>query len=175
MKKKILLITLVLLICVGLGFFIYLPKNIDTILKRIEYPFEVGEVLKSYQIEENLTCVLYTNKEKHNELQNVLIRKTGIFYKIIEMNGSLTIEKPNTLESGQLRSNLLISWYDKSDKYVVMGVAYDEDVEKINYLNHELMKLDVNGYRLFYGFGRGEYKVYELFDANGSHLEHIKE
>ena len=70
---------------------------------------------------------------------------------------------------------MLISWYNKSDKYVVMAVAYDEDVSRITYFNQELMQLNVNGYRLFYGYGIGEYEVYELFDENGNRLEHIKE
>lgn len=70
---------------------------------------------------------------------------------------------------------MLISWYDKSDKYVVIAVAYDEDVVSIIYPDQELEQLNVNGYRLFYGFGIGEYEVYELLDKNGNRLEHIKE
>lgn len=164
-----------MLICVGIGLFIYLPKDVYTALGRIKHPFEVGEILTTQQIEENLTLAIYTNKEKNNELQNALIEKTGIFHKVIEMNGSLSIDKPKKLQSGDLRTQMLISWYDKSDKYVVMAVAYDEDVSGITYLNQELMQLNVNGYRLFYGYGIGEYEVYELFDENGNLLEHIKE
>ena len=69
----------------------------------------------------------------------------------------------------------LVSWYDKSDKYVVMAVAYDEDVAAITYQNQELTPLDINGYHLFYGTGTGKYEVYELFDQEGNRLEHIKE
>lgn len=174
-KSKILLIILAILICFGIGLYIYLPKSIDTVLNRIQHPFEVGEVLKTYQIEENLTLTIYTNKEKNNELQNVLIEKTGVFYDVIEMNGSLSIDKPKKLESGDLRAQMLISWYDKSDKYVVMAVAYDEDVSDITYLNQELIQLNANGYRLFYGYGVGEYEEYELFNKNGTRLGHIKE
>ena len=56
-----------------------------------------------------------------------------------------------------------------------MAVGYDEDVSTITYLNQELMQLNVNGYRLFFGYGVGEYEIYELFDKNGNRLEHIKE
>ena len=60
-------------------------------------------------------------------------------------------------------------------KYVVMAVAYDEDVAAITYQNQELTPLDINGYHLFYGTGTGKYEVYELFDQEGNRLEHIKE
>lgn len=170
-KGKMILATLIVLI----GMVMYFPKNIDAALNRIKHPFEVGEVLVAQEIEENLTVVIYTNQQNNTQLQNALIQKTVIFYRVIERNGSLTIEKPKMLESGELRANILISWYDKSDKYVVMAVAYDEDVESVTYLNQELQKININGYRLFYGYGSGEYEVYELFDKNGNLLEHIKE
>ncbi len=51
------------------------------------------------------------------------------------MNGFLNIEIPQKLDSGDLRTQVLVSWYDKSDKYVVMAVAYDEDVAAITYQN----------------------------------------
>lgn len=62
-----------------------------------------------------------------------------------------------------------------SKPYVVMAVAYDEDVAAITYQNQELTPLDINGYHLFYGTGTGKYEVYELFDQEGNRLEHIKE
>ena len=140
------------------------------------YPFEVGEILASQQIDENLTAVIYTNKEEKSNLQNAIVRKRGIFYDVIETNGSVHIEKPKQLESGQLRTQVLISWYDKSDKYVIMAVAYDEDVSTITYLNQELIQLNVNGYRLFWGYGIGEYdEMLHMFDKNGNCLEQIKE
>ena len=149
-------------------------SNLETTLI-YAYPFEVGEILASQQIDENLTAVIYTNKEEKSNLQNAIVRKRGIFYDVIETNGSVHIEKPKQLESGQLRTQALISWYDKSDKYVIMAVAYDEDVSTITYLNQELIQLNVNGYRLFWGYGIGEYDEMHMFDKNGNCLEQIKE
>lgn len=174
-KGNMILAVLIVLIGTLIGLVMYFPKNIDTALNRIQHPFEAGEILAAQEIEENLTAVLYTNRRNNTQLQNALIRKTGIFYKVVDRKGSLTIEKPKTLESGELRADVLISWYDKSDKYIVMAVAYDEDVESVTYLDQELKKLNINGYRLFYGYGSGEYGMYELFDKNGNRLEHIKE
>jgi len=155
--------------------FVHRRKSIENALNRIKYPFEVGEILASQQIDENLTAVIYTNKEEKSNLQNAIVRKRGIFYDVIETNGSVHIEKPKQLESGQLRTQVLISWYDKSDKYVIMAVAYDEDVSTITYLNQELIQLNVNGYRLFLGYGIGEYDEMHMFDKNGNCLEQIKE
>lgn len=174
-KGKMILAAPIVLVGVTICLVMYFPKNIDAALNRIKYPFEVGEVLAAREIEENLTAVIYTNQQNNTQLQNALIRKTGIFYRVVDMNGSLTVEKPEMLESGEPRANILISWYDKSDKYVVMAVAYDEDVESVTYLNQELEEINMNGYRLFYGYGSGAYEVYELFDKNGNRLEHIKE
>lgn len=174
-KGNIILAALIVLAGVLLGLVIYFPKNIDAALRRIQYPFEVGEVLATQQIEEDLTAVIYTNRQDSTQLQNALIRKTGIFYKVVDRNGSLTMEKPRALESGALRADILISWYDRSDKYVVMAVAYDEDVASVTYLDQALQELNINGYRLFYGYGSGAYEVYALFDGNGNRLEHIKE
>ena len=56
-----------------------------------------------------------------------------------------------------------------------MAVAYDEDVSTITYLNQELIQLNVNGYRLFWGYGIGEYDEMDMFDKNGNCLEQIKE
>lgn len=174
-KGRIIFATIIVLAGAMISFVIYFPKNIDTALNRIQHPFEVGEVLATQEIEENLTAVIYTNQQNNTQLQNALIRKAGIFYRVVDMNGSLTIEKPKMLESGEPRANILISWYDKSYKYVVMAVAYDEDVKSVTYLDQELQEININGYRLFYGYGSGEYEVYELFDKNGNRLEHIKE
>ena len=174
-KRKILFISLLALLGVVIGFIIYFPKSIDSVLNRIKYPFEVGEILTTQQIDENLIVVIYTNKEDSSKLQNAIIQKTGIFYAVVEVNGSLNIEKPQKLDSGDLRTQLLISWYNKSDKYVVMAVAYDEDVAAITYRNQELTQLNINGYHLFYGNGTGKYEVPELFDKEGRRLERIKE
>ena len=174
-NRKLIFIGLFIFLSVVIGSFIYFPKSIDTALNRIKYPFEVGEILTSQQIDENLIVVIYTNKNNNNELQNAIIQKNSIFYSVVEMNGSLNIEIPQKLDSGDLRTQVLVSWYDKSDKYVVMAVAYDEDVAAITYQNQELTPLDINGYHLFYGTGTGKYEVYELFDQEGNRLEHIKE
>ena len=174
-NRKLIFIGLFIFLSVVIGSFIYFPKSIDTALNRTKYPFEVGEILTSQQIDENLIVVIYTNKNNNNELQNAIIQKNSIFYSVVEMNGSLNIEIPQKLDSGDLRTQVLVSWYDKSDKYVVMAVAYDEDVAAITYQNQELTPLDINGYHLFYGTGTGKYEVYELFDQEGNRLEHIKE
>ena len=65
---------------------------------------------------------------------------------------------------------------DIGKTYVIMAVAYDEDVSTITYLNQELIQLNVNGYRLFWGYGIGEYdEMLHMFDKNGNCLEQIKE
>ena len=127
-----------------------------------------------------ISFFMYFPKSIENALNRIkypfeVVRKRGIFYDVIETNGSVHIEKPKQLESGQLRTQVLISWYDKSDKYVIMAVAYDEDVSTITYLNQELIQLNVNGYRLFWGYGIGEYDEMHMFDKNGNCLEQIKE
>ena len=174
-KRAIFLIVLIIIFGVGISFFMYFPKSIENALNRIKYPFEVGEILASQQIDENLTAVIYTNKEEKSNLQNAIVRKRGIFYDVIETNGSVHIEKPKQLESGQLRTQALISWYDKSDKYVIMAVAYDDDVSSIWYLYQDLIQLNLNGYRLFWGYGIGEYDEMHMFDNNGNCLEQIME
>lgn len=173
-KRKLILLGLLIFLSVVIGSIIYFPKSIDSALNRIKYPFEVGEILITQQIDKNLIVAIYTNKEDSSKLQNAIIQKNGIYYRVVEVNGSLHIEKPQKLDSGGLRTQALISWYNKSDKYVVMAVAYDEDVAAITY-HQELTQLDINGYHLFYGTGIGEYEVYELFDREGNRLEHTKE
>ena len=93
-KRAIFLIVLIIIFGVGISFFMYFPKSIENALNRIKYPFEVGEILASQQIDENLTAVIYTNKEEKSNLQNAIVRKRGIFYDVIETNGSVHIEKP---------------------------------------------------------------------------------
>lgn len=173
-NRKLIFIGLFIFLSVVIGSFIYFPKSIDTALNRIKYPFEVGEILTSQQIDENLIVVIYTNKIIIMNSRTLSYKKQ-YFYSVVEMNGSLNIEIPQKLDSGDLRTQVLVSWYDKSDKYVVMAVAYDEDVAAITYQNQELTPLDINGYHLFYGTGTGKYEVYELFDQEGNRLEHIKE
>ena len=60
-KRAIFLIVLIIIFGVGISFFMYFPKSIENALNRIKYPFEVGEILASQQIDENLTAVIYTN------------------------------------------------------------------------------------------------------------------
>ena len=93
-NRKLIFIGLFIFLSVVIGSFIYFPKSIDTALNRIKYPFEVGEILTSQQIDENLIVVIYTNKNNNNELQNAIIQKNSIFYSVVEMNGSLNIEIP---------------------------------------------------------------------------------
>lgn len=75
-NRKLIFIGLFIFLSVVIGSFIYFPKSIDTALNRIKYPFEVGEILTSQQIDENLIVVIYTNKNNNNELQNAIIQKT---------------------------------------------------------------------------------------------------
>lgn len=131
-NRKLIFIGLFIFLSVVIGSFIYFPKSIDTALNRIKYPFEVGEILTSQQIDENLIVVIYTNKIIIMNSRTLSYKKQ-YFYSVVEMNGSLNIEIPQKLDSGDLRTQVLVSWYDKSDKYVVMAVAYDEDVAAITY------------------------------------------
>ena len=87
-KRAIFLIVLIIIFGVGISFFMYFPESIENALNRIKYPFEVGEILASQQIDENLTAVIYTNKEEKSNLQNAIVRKRGIFYDVIETNQS---------------------------------------------------------------------------------------
>lgn len=80
-KRAIFLIVLIIIFGVGISFFMYFPKSIENALNRIKYPFEVGEILASQQIDENLTAVIYTNKEEKSNLQNAIVRKRGVFSK----------------------------------------------------------------------------------------------
>ena len=78
-KRAIFLIVLIIIFGVGISFFMYFPKSIENALNRIKYPFEVGEILASQQIDENLTAVIYTNKEEK-------IHKLDIFMKLEKIN-----------------------------------------------------------------------------------------
>ena len=60
-NRKLIFIGLFIFLSVVIGSFIYFPKSIDTALNRIKYPFEVGEILTSQQIDENLIVVIYRN------------------------------------------------------------------------------------------------------------------
>lgn len=173
-KKKIISLISSFCIVISVIMFLYLPKSIESVLKRLDYPFEVGEIVSTQQIDKNTSLAIFTNKEKSNELQNAIIRKNGLFYKLIDQNGSLTIEKTKNLESGSFRTQRLISWYDKSDKYVITIISYDEDVESITYQGQKTKRVDFNGYTLFYGYGIGVHEEIKLFDKNGNILENIK-
>lgn len=63
-KRAIFLIVLIIIFGVGISFFMYFPKSIENALNRIKYPFEVGEILASQQIDENLTAVIYEQRRK---------------------------------------------------------------------------------------------------------------
>ncbi len=69
---------------------------------------------------------------------------------------------------------MLTSWYDKSHKYVVMVVSYDQDVQNIVYQEQTLQQTVFNGYHIFYGYDIGKYQEYKLYDSAGNELEHIK-
>lgn len=150
------------------------PTSINDVLERAEDPFAVGEVLTQQVIDDHTTLVLYTNKDNPMELQNMVIRRTGPFYKRIDANGTLQLEKPKELESGDLRSRMLISWYqrDESHKYVAMAVVLDDGVADVAYGSQMLEEVDIDGYRVFLGFGESENVDYHLFDENGDELDH---
>lgn len=63
-NRKLIFIGLFIFLSVVIGSFIYFPKSIDTALNRIKYPFEVGEILTSQQIDENLIVVIYYRSTK---------------------------------------------------------------------------------------------------------------
>ena len=62
-KRAIFLIVLIIIFGVGISFFMYFPKSIENALNRIKYPFEVGEILASQQIDE-ISPLLYIRTKK---------------------------------------------------------------------------------------------------------------
>ncbi|MBE6024036.1 MAG: hypothetical protein E7231_12595 [Cellulosilyticum sp.] len=149
-------------------------KDINTVLRRIDYPFEVGEVVCIEEIEKNTTMVIYTNKRDIHKLQNVIIRKKGLFYNDIYLSGSLKILQPTELKSGSRRTGMLVFWYDKSDKYILMCVSYDKDVKTIKHKDQILISTQFKGYNIFWGLGNGRYEDYKLYDKEENELESIK-
>lgn len=176
-KRKAVFITLIIVLGVAIGYFIYLPKDINTVIERRKYPFAAGEILAAQQIEAGITSVIYTDRDRQEVLHNAVIKKNGIFYSVIETQGSLNLEMPTELKSGDLRMTLWLSRYDEKDfeKYVVMAAARDEDVAAVSCRGQELLPLNSNGYRLFYGFGTGEQAICEPYDKAGNPLEMYKE
>ena len=82
-NRKLIFIGLFIFLSVVIGSFIYFPKSMDTALNRIKYPFEVGEIVTSQQIDENLIVVIYTNKENSSQLQNAIIQKPVFFIALL--------------------------------------------------------------------------------------------
>ena len=156
-----------------LGWIVTQPRSINDVLEKLDDPFVVGEVLTQLEIDDRTTVVFYTNKNNPEELQNSVIRRIGFFYKPIDNNGTLVLEKPHQLETGDLRSRMHISWYQKgSDKYVAMVVVYDKEVSSVVYGTQPLEKLDVDGLEVYLGFGESKDSEYHLLDADGKEMDH---
>lgn len=156
------------------GWLLTKPTSVEKVLERVESPFAVGTVLAQREIDDVTTLVLYQNKENPTELQNMVIRRTGPFYRRMDLNGTLLLEKPQELKTGELRSRLHISWYERngSQKYVAMAVAFDEQVTGVSCCGQPMERIEAEGYQVFLGFGVGDEGVYQLFDANGEELGH---
>lgn len=172
-KKNIMCICLLVLLGVTLSCYLHYPKSIDDALTKMSYDFEIGEIVDTQKIDENLTAVLLTNNAK-NAFQTAIVEKNGIFYRGIGITSSMDLSELNELDNSNLRTQGSISWYDESDNCVVFGVVYDEEVSSIKISNRELDELSVNNYRLFYGVGSGrDSGVYDLFDENGNQLQNL--
>lgn len=83
-NRKLIFIGLFIFLSVVIGSFIYFPKSIDTALNRIKYPFEVGEILTSQQIDENLIVVIYTNKIIIMNSRTLSYKKTVFFIALLK-------------------------------------------------------------------------------------------
>lgn len=178
LKQKRLLVSFCsILLTVALVFAIWFfrqPTSIDAVLEDIAPPFSVGDVLTSQEVDDGLTLVLYRNQDDRNALQSALIRKHGPLYRLVRCSGSLELAPVGQPDPGQLRSRMLISWYDRDnpEKCVVLAVAYDEAVEAISYCDTPLERIDFEDYRLFFGAASGKYELYQLYDRDGNELEH---
>ena len=151
------------------------PSSIDEVLKDITPPFAVGDVVTRQEVEDDLTLVLYRNQDDERNLQSALIRKRGPFYRLVRCSGSLELEPMGWPEPGELRSQMLISWYDRDalEKCVVLAVALDQQVDRMTYCGTPLEKVEFNGYRVFFGGASSEeYELYQLYDKDGNELGH---
>lgn len=170
MKKKRILVTAFLLVLAGLViWFLYQPKNINTILERLDDPFKMEEIIITTEIEKDTTVTFYANLKK-KQLYNAIIRENSFFYTLVRLAGSVSLEQHSGIED--LKAGVQISWYDKSDKYVIMAVIYDDEVATIQYRDERLQEVDFSGYRIAFGFGFGDYEEYKLYDKNGNLLDH---
>ena len=87
-------------------------------------------------------------------------------------------EKTTEVTQKEERIDTPISDFNKSQlcEYIIENAEYaTQKLSTITYLNQELIQLNVNGYRLFWGYGIGEYDEMHMFDKNGNCLEQIKE
>ena len=171
--KKFIIAILIILLYFGL-IFIFSHNSIDSALKRAKPPFEAGEVIFNLQLDDNLTVVFYRNLQDNSLLQNIIVQKYGPIYKAISHNGSLSLVKPKKLKTGELRSNMLCSWFDKKDqeKCIVMVVANDENIESVVMEGKSLSQVNFDGYKIFLGFVRTEGVIYSIFDGEGNELGH---
>ncbi len=153
------------------------PRSVDQVLDRITAPFAVGEEITRQEVDDGLTLVLYRSQEAQSHLQGALIRKQGPFYRLIRCSGSLKLEPVGRPEPGELRSQALISWYDRDDpeKCAVLAVALDEEVDRIDYCGTQLNKVEFDGCRVFFGIASGDYELYQLYDEAGRELDHYAE
>ena len=87
-------------------------------------------------------------------------------------------EKTTEVTQKEERIDTPISDFNKSQlcEYIIENAEYaTQKLSTITYLNQELIQLNVNGYRLSWGYGIGEYDEMHMFDKHGNCLEQIKE
>ena len=170
-KNIFVFLFLILVIAAGGIFARY--SSVDRVLAGIGEPFEVGEVLARKEIDDKTTVVLCQNEKDPTQLENIVIKRAGFLYRAVDKNGFLKLEKPQSLEPGNLRADLNISWYDKdSNASVAMSVTYDEAVEQIHYGDTPMEKIENENYKIFLTLGEGEEQQYHLFGKDGQELEY---
>ena len=172
-RRAALLAVCLTLLVLAIGWLLRQPRSLEAALGD-DQTFAAGQILVQSELGHDRTLVLYENKYRQ-ELQLGVLEKQGPFWRSLHRTGSLALAEAGPLEEGDLRANLMISWYDREhpERCVLAGIAYDEEVDRISYAGEDLQRADVSGLTLFYGTSEAEYEVYRLFDENGRELEHI--
>lgn len=166
--------------------FLWQHRSVDVMLKTLSEDYEVGEVIYSEQIEEDVTCVLYIGKSNPKKLFNVLIHRVGCIYYILDVHGPLELIKPTWREKKTSKQLMQVSDYNKTHKkyegqeyldnpYVVMAVAIDEAVDKIVFNGRVLTPIKTEEYSVFFGAGDKLEGGCELYDKEGNRLMELRE
>ena len=143
-KKKVLTVILIIIAVLLFAVFIFTPKSIESALKRIDEPFKVGEIFTVEDMGDDLYFAIYRNEDNINLLQNAVLKKSCVFYKVIDENGSLNFNPPKDGNDSKLKSTGFISWYDKKhpEKYVIMVAAYDNAIDSVEFCGKKLEKIE---------------------------------